>query len=159
MTRRHNEVRDEIADLAQMAFGSSAVRIEPTVRESTTSVEGLRADFSVRGVYENQVEASLDIRVTDTDAESFKLKSVPQVLKTQETEKKRKYKKACEERRWHFTPFVCSVDGALGKEAVGFLKRLAHKLAIKWHSNYSMVAHGSRTALFSNTTRNSIVHF
>jgi hypothetical protein len=92
-----------------------------------------------RGVYESQVEESLDIRVTDTDAESFKLKSVLQVLKTHETEKKRKYKKACIERRWHFKPFVCSVDGALGKEAVGFLKRLAHKLAIKWHFSYSVV--------------------
>jgi hypothetical protein len=139
VTRRHNEVRDEIADLAQMAYGPSAVRIEPTVREATTSSEGLRADISVRGVYESQVEASLDIRVTDTDAESFKLKSVLQVLKTHETEKKRKYKKACDERRWHFTPFVCSVDGALGKEAAGFLKRLAHKLAVKWHSSYSVV--------------------
>ena len=107
VTRRHNEVRDEIADLAQMAYGSSAVRIEPTIREGTTSTEGLRADISVRGVYESQVEASLDIRVTDTDAESYKLKSVLQVLKSQETEKKRRYKKACEERRWHFTPFVC----------------------------------------------------
>ncbi len=65
----------------------------------TTSSEGLRTDISVRGVYESQVEASLDIRVTDTDAESFKLKSVLQVLKTHETEKKRKYKKACDERR------------------------------------------------------------
>ena len=50
-------------------------------------------------------------------------------LRACETKKKRKYKKACEERRWHFTPFVCSVDGALGKEAVGFLKRLAQKLS------------------------------
>ncbi len=99
----------------------------------------IRADISVRGVYESQVEASLDIRVTETDAEFFKLKSVLQVLKTHETEKKRKYKKACEERRWHLTPFVCSVDGTLGKEAVGFLKRLAHKLAIKSHSSYRVV--------------------
>ena len=79
----------------------------------TTLAEGLVADISVRGVYESQVEASIDIRVTDTDAESYKLKSVLQVLKSQETEKKRRYKKACEERRWCFTPFVCSVDGAL----------------------------------------------
>ncbi len=50
------------------------------------------------------------------------------MLKTHETEKKRKYKKACDEWRWYFTPLVCSVNGALGKEAVGFLKRLAHKL-------------------------------
>ena len=94
-------------------------------------MEGLRADISFRGVYESQVEASLDIRVTDTDAESLKLKSVLQVLKSQETEKKRKYKRVCEERRLHFTPFVCSVDGATGREAISFLKRLAHKLSIK----------------------------
>ncbi len=31
VTRRHNEVCDEIADLRQMAYGPSAVRIEPTV--------------------------------------------------------------------------------------------------------------------------------
>ena len=110
VTRRLNEVRDEIADLAQMAYGPSAVRIEPTVREGTTSIEGLRADISVRGVYESQVEASLDIRVTDTDAESFKLKSILQVLKMQEAEKKRKYKKACDERRWHFFP-SCMFSG------------------------------------------------
>jgi hypothetical protein len=47
--------------------------------------------FSKRGVYENQGEASLDILVNDTDDESFKLKSVLQVLKTHETEKNRKY--------------------------------------------------------------------
>ena len=82
---------------------------------------------------------SISVNVTDTDAESLKLKSVLQVLKSQETEKKRKYKRACEERRWHFTPFVCSVDGALGREAISFLKRLAHKLSIKWHSTYSVV--------------------
>ncbi len=86
------------------------VGIEPTVREGTTSLEWLRADVSVRGVYESQVEASIDICVTDTDAESFKLKSVLQVLKIHETEKKRKYKNACDEGRLHFTPFVCSVD-------------------------------------------------
>ncbi len=43
VTRRHNEVRDEIADLVQMAYGPSAIRIEPTVRESTTSLELRRA--------------------------------------------------------------------------------------------------------------------
>ena len=59
VTRRHNEVRDEIADLAQMAYGPSAVRIEPIVREGTANTEGLamRAHISVRGVYESQVEA------------------------------------------------------------------------------------------------------
>ena len=117
----------------------SNVRIEPIVREGNTAEEGLRADVAIRGVYENQTQALLDIRVTYTDEESMKLKSITQVLKGQEEEKKRKYKKACEERRFHFTPFVCSVDGVLGKEAQSFLKRLGHQLSQKWHTSYSVV--------------------
>ena len=52
ITRRHNEVRDEIADFAQLAlhiYNPSAVRIEPTVREGTTSLEGLRLTFQSEG--------------------------------------------------------------------------------------------------------------
>jgi hypothetical protein len=56
---------------------------------------------------------SISVSLTQTPS-SFKLKSIPQALKTHETEKKRKNKKVCEEQRWHFIPFVCSVDGALG---------------------------------------------
>jgi hypothetical protein len=63
-----------------MTYGPScsAVRIGSSqryVRAQLPHAEGLRA---VRGVYESQVEASLGIRVTETDvdAESFKLKSV-----------------------------------------------------------------------------------
>ncbi len=40
VTRRHDEEREEIVDLVQMAYGPRAVRIEPTVREGTTSAEG-----------------------------------------------------------------------------------------------------------------------
>ncbi len=73
-----------------MAYVSSAkVRIEPTVREGTTSAEGLRADISVRGVYKSQVEASLDIRATDTDAESYKLKSVLQPTRPRKSQSTR----------------------------------------------------------------------
>jgi hypothetical protein len=62
------------------------------------------------------------------------------LLESQEKEKKRKhYLEACLERRRHFTPFVCSVDGMLGREAKTFAKRLAAKLANKWEKSYSQV--------------------
>ena len=120
---------------------------EPILREKQGDDNGLRADLSIRGLYEKQTEALLDIRVTDTDAESYKHKSLEQVLKQQETEKKRKYKKACEERRCHFTPFVASTDGALGWEAQSFIRRLGRELAIKWHRDYSQVIGLVRTRL------------
>jgi hypothetical protein len=36
-----------------------------------------------------------------------------------------------------FTPFVCSMDGMLGREAKIIAKRLATKLANKWEKSYS----------------------
>jgi hypothetical protein len=77
--------------------------------------------------------------VTDTDAKSYSKRDPAKVLESQEKEKKRKYLEACLERRRHFTPFVCSVDGMLGREAKTFAKRLAAKLANKWEKSYSQV--------------------
>jgi hypothetical protein len=74
--------------------------------------------------------------VTDTDAKSYSKRDPAKVPESQE-EKKRKYLEACLERRRHFTPFVCSVDGMLGREAKSFAQRLAAKLANKWEKFYS----------------------
>jgi hypothetical protein len=54
-------------------------------------------------------------------------------------EKKRKYLKPCLEQRRHFTPFVVSTDGLIGKEAKTLLKKLSFLLAEKWEKPYSVV--------------------
>jgi hypothetical protein len=51
---------------------------------------------------------------------------------------------ACLERRRHFAPSLCSVDGLLGREAKTFAKRLlrivfASKLSSKWEKSYSQI--------------------
>ena len=56
-----------------------------------------------------------------------------------EREKKRKHLDACLDRRRHFTPFVVSCDGLLGKEAEAAIKQIASKLAVKWKRPYSHV--------------------
>jgi hypothetical protein len=82
----------------------------------------------------------VDVRVTDTDAKSYRHRDPAKVLiSQQEKEKKRKYLEPCLEQRRHFTPFVCSTDGMLGHEASTFAKRLAAKLANKWQRTYSQV--------------------
>ncbi len=63
-SRRHKEVGDKFADLAQTAFVASVAQIEQKQCEGTKSTVGLRADTSVLG--------RLDIRATRTGAESFK---------------------------------------------------------------------------------------
>jgi hypothetical protein len=159
---RHNEVRDELAHLATKAFTPSAVRDEPLIlsgrvaekvkplepssannqQEPTTqeaAPEDERGDLLIRGFWAKGTDCILDVRVTDTDAKSYCKRPPAKVLATQEKEKKRKYLENCLKQRRHFTPFVVSVDGLLGREAATFSKRLAAKLASKWQRSYSEV--------------------
>ena len=89
---------------------------EPVVREADDSrrLPALVADLDVRGVWQPQDLALLDIRVIDTDATSYAARPVRSVLADAEGVKKRKYATACDDRRSAFTPFITSVDGALG---------------------------------------------
>jgi hypothetical protein len=61
------------------------------------------------------------------------------VLEAHEREKKKKYLKACLEQRRHFSPFVASTDGLLGKESQTLLKKLSALLAEKWEKPYSKI--------------------
>ena len=47
------------------------------------------------------------------------------------------YLEVCFQQRRHFSPFVASVDGLLGVEAMAILKRLDNLLATKWKQPYS----------------------
>jgi hypothetical protein len=100
--------------------------------EEAATGEDERGDLLVRGFWTAGTDCILDVRVTDTVSKSY-CKGAPfKVLESQEKEKKRKYLGACLENRRHFTPFVLSVDGLLGREAKTSAKRLAVKLAGKW---------------------------
>jgi hypothetical protein len=144
---RHNEIRDAVGDLASIAW--TQVHREPVVREANDAkgLPALVADLGIRGVWEPQALALLDIRVINTDAESYRSRPVQCVLTNAENEKKRKYKTACEESRSAFTPFITSTDGVLGNEAQFFIKHLAERLAGKWQRSYSAVMSWTRVRL------------
>ena len=93
----------------------------------------------MRGFWARSTDCIVDVRVTDTDAKSYRNKTPAKVLAMQEEEKKRKYSQACREQRRHFVPFVVSADGLLGKEAKALLTRLAMKIAHKWDRPYSQI--------------------
>ena len=135
--QHHNEVRDALGDLAALAY-KDVIR-EPVVREGSDDAPALIADLGVRGVWLPQIEALFDIRVTDADVPSYVSRSVANVLTMAEEEKKRKYLTAAEARRGSFSPFVVTVDGALGPEAVLFLRRLAEKLSAGWEKSYGEI--------------------
>jgi len=151
--QRHNEIRDALGDLANLAW--SQVHREPVVREAdeAKNIQALVADLGIRGVWQPQTLALLDIRVINTDAESHLARPVRAVLTSAEAEKKKKYKNACDERRAAFTPFISSVDGVLGPEAAFFMKCLIDRLEGKWKRNRAEIANWTRTRLSFATLR------
>ena len=90
-------------------------------------------------MWQPQTAALLDVRVVDTDAQSYACRTVDAVLCSAEQKKKRKYLAAVEERRASFTPFVVSVDGVLGHDAQHLIKRLCDQIAMKWEKSHSEV--------------------
>ena len=62
-----------------------------------------------------------DIRVTDTDTQSYLGHAPESILFQTETEKKQKYSAAANARCAHFTPLCFSVDGLVGSEDLSLL--------------------------------------
>jgi hypothetical protein len=156
---RHNEIRDELSDLASKALAPSAVRDEPKIHtcrnpeeksdkeNQANSVKRLfrnnrdedRGDILIRGLWSRITGCIIDVRITDVDAKSNRSKDSDKVLEAHEREKEKKYLGACLEQRRHFSPFVASTDGLLGKEAKILLRKLSSMLAKKWEKPYSEV--------------------
>jgi hypothetical protein len=151
--QRHNEIRDAVGDLASLVW--TQVIKEPEVRSADDSlgIPALVADLNIRGVWQPQTSALFDIRVINTDAESYVTRSIKSVLFGAEQEKKRKYLEASRDRRATFTPFITSVDGALGTEARFFINHLTDRLSEKWHRKLSVVKNWVRTRLLFATLR------
>jgi hypothetical protein len=147
--RRHDELNRELASLTAMALKESSIRAEPEINPSASTTDspntidsidtnGDRGDLLIRGFWENGMDAIVDVRITDTDAKSYRTRDPKKILQSQEKEKKKKYLDRCLLQRRAFTPFVVSVDGLLGYEASNLLKQLSKRLAEKWKKPYSV---------------------
>ena len=93
----------------------------------------------MRGFWSCGTNCIVNVHIMDTDACTYRSRELAKVLEAHEWEKKRKHLEPCLESRHHFTPFVCSTDGLIGREAKAFLRRLAALLAHKWRQPFSQV--------------------
>ena len=98
------------------------------------------------------------MRITDTDAKSYRKKDLGKVLLQHEKEKKDKYLRTCLELRKDFTPMVYSVDGIAGREARNAEKRLATHLASKWNRGYSQMVYYVRVRMAIAVVRKQSTH-
>ena len=111
--------------------------VERNLRKNAGSAE--RGDILIRNCWTQGTDCIIDVRVTDTDAASYRSRPPEKVLAEHERAKKRKYLEACQAQRRDFTPFVVSADGLLGKEAKTLLRQLSSRLAEKYEKAYSQV--------------------
>ena len=155
---RHDEVRNELIQLLQIAFLNSVIYSEPRILSSLKESKALKAqvledeligmdrdpsvqqkdrgDILVRGFWSLGSECILDVSVTDTDCHSYENMTPEKVILQKEQKKKTKYLQKFLDINRSFTPFACSIDGLLGIEAKAFLKELARKLSSKWERDF-----------------------
>jgi hypothetical protein len=140
-TKQHHEVNHFLYSVSSQAYNQ--VQKEVVVKERSTVLEadgsetiinGLRADLTIRGLWEPQEEAFLDVRIVDSDDASYVSQPAMHALTSAEDEKIRKYNDACESKGGSFTPFVMSADGVLAPQATKFLETLATRLTEKQKS-------------------------
>jgi hypothetical protein len=105
----HNEIRDELSDLASKAFSPSAVRDEPKIHtcrspevksdeeNEENSVKRLfrnncnedRGDILIRGLWAQGAECIIDVRIADVDAKSNRSEDPDKALAAPEREQRR----------------------------------------------------------------------
>ena len=155
---RHDDARDEAANLCAMALTNSRVSCEPLIfygkdvnaSQETGAEAGVaagnvsneagdeaRGDIAAHGLIKRGETCIMDIRVTDTDAKCYQSSSSEKCLERAAKSKKDKYLQPCIERRRSFIPLVYSVDGMACKEARAWEKRIASLLANKHDRQYS----------------------
>jgi hypothetical protein len=87
---QHNEINEELCDLASKALAPSAVRVEPMIHSRCTAEETKakepkspvqrlsrssnkeRGDLLIQGFWAHGMDAIVDVRMADTDAQLYR---------------------------------------------------------------------------------------
>ena len=93
---------------------------------------GARLDKSARNHWSPSAKVFIDVRVFNPQAKANWEKSIPQMYKSHEDEKKRGYlPRVLQVEKGTSTPAVFSTSGGMEKEADRLLRRMAERRSIK----------------------------
>ena len=81
--------------------------------------------MSIRGLWEIQIGAIIDIRFGDAEADTYKPEVMDKLLVQWKKIKKEKHGQNCYNQQKHFSPFVFSVDRMVGMEELVVLATLS----------------------------------
>ena len=163
MSLRHNTLRDTEAIILREVCKD--VQIEPVLlptaaelRNGSNLAERARLDISARGVFGQNERTFFDVRITHTNAEYNKNKTLEQIYKHHEQEKKRTYNdRILQIEKSSFVPLVFTTSGGLGPECDKLNKRIAESISNKRNESYSNVINHIRTRLRFALLRSTLV--
>ena len=153
VVKRHNRLRDLEAELMREVCldVKTEPRLLPLANDNIVNgnvTEQARLDVSGIGVWSPMEKSFLDVRVIHPNSRSYMNKSINQLYRENEMEKKRAYnERVIQVEKGSFTPVVFSTVGGMGPEAERFHKRLAVLIAEKRNETYSHVVNYIRTRL------------
>ena len=78
----------------------------------------------IRGLWDSQFYAIVDVKLVDADTDTYKYEPTPALPDRWENIKKDNHGNHCHNQLKHFPPFVISVDGMIGKEALVVFSQL-----------------------------------
>ena len=146
VAQRHDGVRDLLTAFINKVCHNA--EIEPRLQPLANERLHLRLDIKVGGFWSRGVRAFFVVRVTHVNSKCYHNKTISEVFKEQEDEKKRKYQQqVLEVEMGSFTPLVFWTNGGMGNGCQHFLKHLADKIAQKDTEPYNSVIAWLRTQI------------
>ena len=148
---RHNVLRNLEGKLMQSVCRD--VKIEPPLIPTQNvnggnTTDGARLDISAVGLWSEYERTFFDIRVTHPTAESYMKKSLENLYRENENQKKRMYNdRIINVEKSTFTPLVFTTTGGMGTECSRMNKRLAELISEKKGEKYAHVMQYIRTRL------------
>jgi len=161
---RHDNVRNSIAEYLREV--TKDVRIEPALipiessryQQKGNNADKARLDVSCRGLWSTFEVTYGDVRIFNPRSDSYKDKTLPQLYKLHENEKKRQYmNRVLQVEKGSFTPLVFTTTGGMAPESTRFIKRIAEKLSQKTKESYSRIMNNIRTRLSFDIMRSVLV--
>ena len=98
------------------------------MRQGSDKDKETRGDVMIQGLWDSQVDAIIDVKLGDADVDTYKYEPMTGLLVRWEKIKKYKHGKYCHDQRKHFSLFVLSVDGMLGREALFVISQLIRSM-------------------------------
>ena len=136
------KICDKLLDPYRHDFNSESVYAEPLIHQGRTRSEqdicqgsdknkDTRGGMMIRGLWDCQVDAIIDVKLGDAEADTYKYEPMTSILTRWENIKKHKHGKHYHDQGNHFSLFALSVDGMLGREALVVLSKLSQVMVYK----------------------------